>query len=574
MASSPPLPQPLDIGQILGQSAQGIAKTSDAASAANLRGVNTGINALTNYLTSDGRTLTIDPAEKAKLDKAIKDAEKKTPRAQKTVATLEKRVETLNEQIAAAEAAGNTKRAASLRATLAKTAPRLETAQAQVQKLQTTVADSRTALRTTGPSISEVYRQADAKSYEQIDRARGFANQIGQISPEGQRYLDAASQGYQARDIGTNAITASQIGPINDIAAQQIQAARLGDFGRANAVNAANVANIRAGQVGMGQLGGNLMQQALQKSLSDGSLNAQGTRDAIQSARQGFAARGLATGNASLAAELLNRDRYARARQFEDLQFAGGVQAQDLDRQFQNVGNQLAADRSNQETAARISLANQQAAMQAEMANLEARKQAAIAQGQMEQAASLANQQANLAAATQNQNTQFALGQSNANLAQQASLSNQEDARLTATFNEQNRLTGTQQNLSQLGAASNYVDAQNRAGMASAVDMANIESNTNPLFRNLGTSQQNFFGTNQLGTAALGPAVNLAGNVASFNANMQASNYNSYMNNNAALMGANQQAGATAAASRNNMIGMGVAGGGMAVGMIGAAVII
>jgi hypothetical protein len=564
MASSPPLPQPLDIGQILGQSASGVTKLSDAASKANVSGVNLGMSTLANYLTSDGRTLTIDPAEKAKLDKAIKDAEKKTPKAEKTVANLEKRVETLNEQIAAAEAAGNTKRAASLRATLAKTTPKLETAQTQVQKLQTTVTDSQAALRTTGPSISEVYREADAKSYEQIDRARGFANQIGQVSPEGQRYLDAASQGYQARDLGTNAITASQISPVNDIAAQQVQAARIGDFGRANAVNAANVADIRAGQVGMGQLGGNLMQQALQKSLSDGSLNAQGTRDAIQSARQGFAARGLATGNASMAAELLNRDRYSRQRQFEDLQFAGGVQGQDLGRQFQNVGNQLTADRSNQETAARISLSNQQAAMQAEMANLEARKQAAITQGQMEQAASLANQQANLAASTQNQNTQFALGQTNAQLSQQASLSNQEDARLTATFNEQNRLTGTQQNLSQLGAASNYVDAQNNAGFAAAADMANIESNSNPLFRNLGTSQQNFFGTNQLGTAALGPAVNLAGNVASFNANMAASTYNSHMNNQAALQGAQMQAGAASQAGTMGMIGSGV---GMAVGI-------
>jgi hypothetical protein len=55
---------------------------------------------------------------------------------------------------------------------------------------------------------------------------------------------------------------------------------------------------------------------------------------------------------------------------------------------------------------------------------------------------------------------------------------------------------------------------------------------------------------------------------------MQASIYNSFQNNQAAMRGANMQAGATAGASRNNMMGMGIAGGGMAVGMIGAAVII
>jgi hypothetical protein len=58
------------------------------------------------------------------------------------------------------------------------------------------------------------------------------------------------------------------------------------------------------------------------------------------------------------------------------------------------------------------------------------------------------------------------------------------------------------------------------------------------------------------------------------NTNMQASLYNSYQNNQAAMQGANMQAGATADASKSNMLGMGAAGGGMAIGMIGAAVII
>jgi hypothetical protein len=50
-------------------------------------------------------------------------------------------------------------------------------------------------------------------------------------------------------------------------------------------------------------------------------------------------------------------------------------------------------------------------------------------------------------------------------------------------------------------------------------------------------------------------AVNQAGNVESFNRNMQGSMYNSYQNNNAAVQGANMQAGAMRQAGMMNMIG-------------------
>jgi hypothetical protein len=50
-------------------------------------------------------------------------------------------------------------------------------------------------------------------------------------------------------------------------------------------------------------------------------------------------------------------------------------------------------------------------------------------------------------------------------------------------------------------------------------------------------------------------AVNQAGNVESFNRNMQGSMYNSWQNNNAAVQGANMQAGAMRQAGMMNMIG-------------------
>jgi hypothetical protein len=123
----------------------------------------------------------------------------------------------------------------------------------------------------------------------------------------------------------------------------------------ANAAQAAaagigQVADVRAREVGAGALGDTLMGRAMTMARSDGSLSEQATRDAIQSSRQGFAARGMATGSSALGAELFNRDRYARQRMFEDLGFAQRAQGQDLERQFNNAGNVLRADQGNQQT--------------------------------------------------------------------------------------------------------------------------------------------------------------------------------------------------------------------------------
>jgi hypothetical protein len=56
-------------------------------------------------------------------------------------------------------------------------------------------------------------------------------------------------------------------------------------------------------------------------------------------------------------------------------------------------------------------------------------------------------------------------------------------------------------------------------------------------------------------TSAYNNALNTAGMVDSFNRNMQASQYNSWQNNNAAVQGANMQAGAMRDAGMMNMIG-------------------
>lgn len=104
---------------------------------------------------------------------------------------------------------------------------------------------------------------------------------------------------------------------------------------------------IDAETTGRGALGSQLYREARQKMRDGGQLSAEAERDAVQAARAGMASRGMATGNAGLAAELLNRDRYSREREFQNLAFAQGVQTQDLARRQTNNAMQDATNRFN-----------------------------------------------------------------------------------------------------------------------------------------------------------------------------------------------------------------------------------
>ena len=81
------------------------------------------------------------------------------------------------------------------------------------------------------------------------------------------------------------------------------------------------------------------LQQDAEAELALGrSLSPEQMRQATQSARGAFAARGMATGNAALGAEILNRDAYASARQDQRRGFAAGVNQMDLARRQRRVG--------------------------------------------------------------------------------------------------------------------------------------------------------------------------------------------------------------------------------------------
>ena len=81
-----------------------------------------------------------------------------------------------------------------------------------------------------------------------------------------------------------------------------------------------------------------LQQDAEQELALGRSLSPEQMREATQSARAAFAARGMATGNAAAGAELLSRDAYGTARQDQRRGFAAGVNQMDLARRQRRVG--------------------------------------------------------------------------------------------------------------------------------------------------------------------------------------------------------------------------------------------
>lgn len=213
---------------------------------------------------------------------------------------------------------------------------------------QTRLSDARTKVEEIRNRPINQLTTTFADQFGRRDNLLGAMDAARGPTSEYTRFQEALGRGLTAQTLGQRSAALSQ----------------------ANAAGMGQVADVRGGQVGAGALGGSLMGRALEMARSDGRMNANATRDAIQSARQGMAARGMATGSAGLAAELLNRDRYANQRMFQDLAFSQGIQDQDLTRQRFNMDRVLEGDMANQRTQLsredRIS-ANQQATNVANM---------------------------------------------------------------------------------------------------------------------------------------------------------------------------------------------------------------
>jgi hypothetical protein len=461
------------------------------------------------------------------------------------------------------------------------------------------------------------------------------AARLGQVrdvrASTGRASTATGTQVRDVEDVRASTGRASTMQEVDDVRSRNV---------RGNAAERALMSEARGGGL-LGQL-----EQQASNDLSLGrSLSAEQERDAVQSARAGMAARGLATGNSALAAEMLNRDRFATQREAERRAFAGNVlnqganirqAASDINfrRQDTNAGRALQADLANQQTdfstgqfntsnRQQMSLANMANRQQANLANFDFDTNRAMTNAQMgqqnqqfnagnQQQMSLANmanrQQANLA----NQQTALSLGLTQgqfdqaanaanfdsanqrafteAGYSQQAAMANQEanqrQVEMNRAFLQNANQSGINSEISRggyalgaLGQTANLYGQQagayqNAAGLG--INIANQSMANDPYMRAFAPGTT--IGGGTLGTSAnmigntYNNATQMAGNVASFNANMLDSRYNSYQNNRASLQGAAMQAGATAGASQNSMMGSGMAAGGMVLGMTALAI--
>jgi hypothetical protein len=350
-------------------------------------------------------------------------------------------------------------------------------------------------------TIQDMVNAKFPENKQTLDRATPYLDKMGQLGSAGERLMEALNKGYQANSIGSRDVTAALSG----------QGMVIGGPSRytpdqVNAINAARVADVRAQQVGTGQLGSSLMGRAQTMANSTGQLNEQATRDAVQAARQGFASRGLATGNAALGAELLNRDRYARSRMFEDLGFARNIQIDDVDRQIRNAQNTLTGDMANQTTATNLSISDQRAAMDAQRFNQTSNQQA-DEYFQTEEGRRLANNQSDLT--TRNtydagQINSVATGNANREL---------EGLRI----DEEARRLGNQQNVGMLGDAFTTQNAVNTAGLGAELQRGGLASAANANNMVMG-----WFGAAQpVGTQSIGTAGNIVTTAATNDLNAQ-----------------------------------------------------
>ena len=377
-------------------------------------------------------------------------------------------------------------------------------ARASIRVAQAQTAAEEAAIKRLYPEyIKMQFGTADQLSRNLDNQYSQFARQT--ILDEMGRDMGPSALENQMRELGANAMSyrPDQVSVPTNI--REI-------FG----VNAQRVGDVRAREVGAGALGQSLVGEAMNRVASGGRLSAEASRDAVQSARAGMAARGMATGNAGLAAELLNRDRYSRQRNMEDLSFAQNVQNADIQRQMAGAEMALQADRGNQALAGQMSLSDQAAQMDAQRLN---------------------------------QVRDTTLGQFLLN----SQMANQE-----ANMNQVNNNRGFLSSVSQQALANDQMRSQRRLGLGTLYgDMDPYRQALGPAFQlGMGTLGNT---TQQVGNI-YGNSLQQAGNTFSFNANMAASNRNAALNNNAAMQAAAMQAGASQNAGMMGMFG-GIGGG-------------
>jgi hypothetical protein len=200
----------------------------------------------------------------------------------------------------------------------------------------------------------------------QVNQSFGAANQLGTIGNSTMAMGDAAGQqitnlaplaqqqaGFAADNIYGLAPQVTQIG--------DQYMGQIGGLGSMLADQSRN-AFAQAGPTGIEQA---LYDQGQAELAMGRALSPEELRDATQSSRQGMAARGMATGNAALGAELLNRDRFANQRLNQRRAFAAdanNLREQNVNTRRELAGNMATASGNLYDTAGRIGMSGREIA--------------------------------------------------------------------------------------------------------------------------------------------------------------------------------------------------------------------
>ena len=414
------------------------------------------------------------------------------------------------------------------------------------------------------------------QSYTQVGQV---ADKVAAYSDPAQARLNQMASGelYRPDQVSSQAVSADQA-----------QGARVADVGRMQAAQVNQVSDVRTRGIQAsgaerslmreatgGGIIGQLQQQASNDLALGRSLSAEQSRDATQSSRAAASARGLGLGQSAAASELLNRDRFATQRENERRGFASAVTNQAtgiqqaanqayLGRTEGNRARDLQASLANQATGLQLGQANAQLQQGANAASYDASQQRAMADAGYAQQAGLANQDANLRSAQFNSSQDLAAQNANQSANYNANYANQNFLQGVSSQNF-NQFQGQQGMLGSLygqqaGIAINQYN--NNLGLA----QANVA--LDPFQRALGSNipvSSNATAANVIGQS-FGNTMTYGSDLYNTNTNMQASIYNSYMNNNAALQGARLQSDASKAAGNSAMTGSIIGGAGAAVG--------
>ena len=211
------------------------------------------------------------------------------------------------------------------------------------------------------------------------------AAQAGQVNDVRAQRVRAA-QGYASQMDAVDNVQAATTGAIERVGGTQVGAVDPMEAARVRRVQDIQAQNVRASAAERGLMNeargngllGQLEGQASNDLALGRSLSAEQSRDASQSSRAASSARGLGLGQSAMAAELLNRDRFATARENERRTFAGNVLGQGTalrtsanqayaQRQDANAGRSLQADSTNQSVAQARAMQNAQFAQQANL---------------------------------------------------------------------------------------------------------------------------------------------------------------------------------------------------------------